>query len=92
MDLVDPNEYLTKLPAAMEPIRHQFNITGIQELYETVDLIGEGGGWRVWGEGGVFVWWGRGGWEGVYVCGGVLLGWTSSVRGPWCVCVGGGGG
>ncbi|KAF8073017.1 rpsQ [Scenedesmus sp. PABB004] len=40
MDLVDPSQYLTLLPAAMKPLMPQFNTTAIIELFDTVDLIG----------------------------------------------------
>ena len=40
MDLIDPTEYLAKLPAAMKPLMKKFNTSAIQELYQTVDLIG----------------------------------------------------
>jgi hypothetical protein len=40
MDLVDPVQYLSQLPAAMKPLMHKFNTSAIQELYQTVDLIG----------------------------------------------------
>lgn len=40
MDLVDPNAYLTLLPAAMKEVEKEFNKPAIKELYDTVDFIG----------------------------------------------------
>lgn len=40
MDLVDPNAYLSLLPAAMKEVEKDFNKAAIIELYNTVDFIG----------------------------------------------------
>ncbi len=40
MDLVDPNAYLTLLPAAMKEVEKEFNKAAIVQLYDTIDFIG----------------------------------------------------
>jgi hypothetical protein len=39
-DLVDPATYVSLFPAAFAPLRSQFNISAIQDLYSLTDFIG----------------------------------------------------
>lgn len=39
-NLVDPSEYLNLYPAAFAPLKSEFNLNAIQQLYSSVDFIG----------------------------------------------------
>ena len=39
-DLVDPSQYLALYPAAFEPLKPQFDLESIQDLYHSIDFIG----------------------------------------------------
>lgn len=39
-DLVKPSEYLDRYPAAFEPLKSQFDLSAVQELFSSVDFIG----------------------------------------------------
>lgn len=39
-DLVDPSQYLTLYPAAFAPLKPQFDLEAIQDLFNAVDFIG----------------------------------------------------
>ena len=39
-DLVDPSQYILLYPAAFAPLKSQFNMAAISELYNSTDFIG----------------------------------------------------
>ena len=39
-DLVDPSQYLSLYPAAFAPLKSQFDLSSIQQLFSSVDFIG----------------------------------------------------